>query len=64
MKLNFNKINLILLIVAVLATIIGYIVMGMGDKHISPIILVIAYVVLFPLAIMVGTNSKSKLDKK
>ena len=63
MKLRFGKVNQSLLIVAVLATILGYIVMGLGDKHISPIILVLAYVVLFPLAIMVGTNPR-KVDKK
>ena len=56
MKFVFKKINAILLIAAILATVIGYIIMGTGDKTISPIILIIAYVVLFPVAILYGTK--------
>ncbi|MDO9578919.1 MAG: hypothetical protein Q7J16_13630 [Candidatus Cloacimonadales bacterium] len=58
MRFVFNKTNSTLLIIAILATIAGYIVMGTGDKTISPIILIIAYVVLFPAAIMAGTKKK------
>jgi hypothetical protein len=60
MKFIFNKTNVILLIVAILMTIVGYIIMGTGDKTISPIILIIAYVVLFPAAIMAGTKNKDQ----
>ncbi len=60
MKFVFNKLNVVLLIAAVLITIIGYIIMGTGDKTISPILLIIAYVVLFPAAIMAGTKKKEK----
>ncbi|OPX29269.1 MAG: hypothetical protein B1H06_01785 [Candidatus Cloacimonas sp. 4484_143] len=60
MKFVFNKLNVVLLIAAVLITIIGYIIMGTGDKTISPILLIIAYVVLFPAAIMAGTKKKKK----
>ncbi|HPR17819.1 MAG TPA: hypothetical protein PLD62_06200 [Candidatus Cloacimonadota bacterium] len=63
MRFVFNKTNTILLIIAILATIVGYIVMSTGDKTISPIILVIAYVVLFPAAIMVGTKKNNDHDK-
>jgi len=56
MKFVFKKINAILLIIAILATVLGYIIMGTGDKTISPIILIIAYVVLFPVAILYGTK--------
>ena len=58
MKFVFNKLNVILLITAILVTIIGYIVMGTGDKTISPILLILAYVVLFPAAIIAGTKKK------
>lgn len=58
MKFIFNKFNVILLIAAILLTVIGYIVMGTGDKTISPILLILAYVVLFPAAIMIGTKKK------
>ena len=60
MRFVFNKTNSTLLIIAILATIVGYIVMGTGDKTISPIILIIAYVVLFPAAIMAGTKKKNE----
>ncbi len=60
MKFVFNKLNVVLLIAAILITIIGYIIMGTGDKTISPILLIIAYVVLFPAAIMAGTKKKEK----
>ena len=63
MRFVFNKTNTILLIIAILATIVGYIVMSTGDKTISPIILVIAYVVLFPAAIKVGTKKNNDHDK-
>ena len=60
MKFIFNKTNVVLLIVAILATIVGYIIMGTGDKTISPIILIIAYVVLFPAAIVTAAVSAAR----
>jgi hypothetical protein len=50
--------NSILLIIAILVTIVGYLIMSTGDKTISPVLLIIAYVVLFPAAIIVGTKKK------
>jgi len=58
MKFVFSKLNTIILIVAILIVIVAYIIMGSGDKTISPILLIISYVVLFPLAIIIGTNRK------
>ena len=60
MKFVFNKKNKILLILAIVMLIIGYIIMGTGDKTISPIILIIAYVVLIPAAIMTGVSKEDK----
>lgn len=59
MKFVFNRLNSLFLIVALVLTIAGYIIMGTGDKTISPILLIIAYAVLFPIAIMAGTRKKS-----
>ncbi len=56
MKFVFTKTNATLLIIAIIVTIIGYIIMGTGDKTISPILLIISYVVLFPMAIIIGMN--------
>jgi len=64
MKFVFTKLNMILLIVAILTTIAGYIIMGTGDKTISPILLIIAYIILFPAAIIVGTKKEEKENTK
>jgi multisubunit Na+/H+ antiporter MnhB subunit len=54
MKFHFGKLNAILFIVGILFLIVGYIIMGTGDKTISPIMLVIAYAVIFPLSLLIG----------
>ena len=64
MKFVFNKLNAILLIVAIIVTIAGYVIMGTGDKTISPILLIIAYVILFPAAIIAGTKKEKKENTK
>ena len=56
MKFVFNKTNTILLIIAIITTVAGYIIMGTGDKTISPVLLIIAYVILFPASIIIGTK--------
>ncbi len=60
MKFVFNKTNIILLVIAIIITVAGYIIMGTGDNTISPVLLIIAYVILFPAAIIVGTKKKKK----
>lgn len=60
MKFTFKKINWILLAIALAVTFAGYFVMGTGDKTISTILLVIAYLVLFPVSIMAGTKNKDQ----
>ena len=64
MKFVFNKLNVILLAVAILSIVVGYIIMGTGDKTISPIILIIAYVIIFPAAIIAGTKKEKKEKTK
>jgi hypothetical protein len=59
MKFVFSKLNSAILIIAILITIVAYIIMGTGDKTISPILLIICYVILFPLAIMMGAKKKN-----
>ena len=60
MKFVFNKTNTILLIIAIITNAAGYIIMGTGDKTISPILLIIAYVILFPASIIIGTKKKEE----
>ena len=60
--LVFDKKNMILMAIATIFLIVGYVIMGTGDKTISPIILVISYAVLFPIAFLFGTFKQK--DKK
>ncbi len=60
MKFEFRKTNLILLIVAIIFTIVGYAIMATGDNTISVVILIVAYVILFPASIMVGFKKHNK----
>ena len=60
MKFIFSRTNTIILLVAIIITVAAYIIMRTGDKVISPVLLIIAYVVLFPLAIITGINKKNK----
>jgi len=60
-RLNLTKINYIILVIAIIVIITGYIVMkyvgdDLGDKTISPILLTIGYVVLIPLALFYKTK--------
>jgi len=64
MKFVFSKLNAVILIIAILVIITGYVIMGTGDNTISPILLIISYVVLFPLAIMIGSEKKGTKDSK
>lgn len=63
MKFIFTKNNKILLIVAIIATIVGYGIMATGDNTISVVILIIAYVILFPASILVGLKRSNREDK-
>jgi Sec-independent protein secretion pathway component TatC len=51
----FGKGNIILFIIGVLIVTIAYLIMSTGDITISPIMLIIAYVIVFPLAILIGS---------
>ena len=54
MKFEFGKLNAILFLLGIIGLLAGYIIMGTGDKTISPIILILSYLVLFPLALIIG----------
>jgi len=60
MKFIFNKTNVILFILGIVGLIVGYLIMGTGDSVLSPIILVITYVIIFPAAIIAGLKKKSE----
>lgn len=43
--------NVVALIAAVLALVVGYVLLSMGSTSVAAVLLVLGYVVLFPLAI-------------
>ncbi len=62
MKFVFTKIGFAVLLLALVVTVISFIMMAKGDITVSPILLISTYVILFPLSILLGVFSKE--DKK
>lgn len=56
--MEFTKTNLIFLLAALITLIAGYVLIAQGEKTYSVILLIISYVVLFPLAIAIGYFKK------
>lgn len=67
-KIYWEKNNYLLLIVGIFVTIIGYYLMSIGPWNsneslvYSPIILFIAYVIIFPLAIVYRRKKQEETD--
>jgi len=51
-RLNLGKTNIILLIVAAILLIAGYFVMTLNEINLSPVLLLIAYAVVIPIALL------------
>jgi len=60
MKFIFKQSNMIILIIAIILTIIGYALMAKGDDTYSVVILIVSYVILFPASIIIGLTRKDK----
>jgi hypothetical protein len=58
-KWPFGKKNYMWFGIAVVVMILGYVALGMGSETLAPFLLVIAYCVLVPVAIMVKDEPKS-----
>ena len=54
----FGKRNYILFGVGLVAIIVGYIFLGSGDTVVSPILLVLGYCVIIPVAIIIKDKKK------
>lgn len=50
--MNLGRVNYLLLIIATILLIAGYLIMSLNEITISPIILGITYVILIPLALL------------
>lgn len=63
-KFIFDAYSIGIFILGLIFLVIGYIVMSKGDTVYSPIILVIAYVILFPLSIILGLIRRGNKEKE
>ena len=52
-SLRFSKVNLGLALGALAAIVLGFFVLGRGSITLAPVLLVVGYVVLLPLAIII-----------
>ena len=50
----------LILIISILFIVVGYLVMSFGDRTVSVILLIIAYIVLIPVALMIKSVKKKK----
>jgi len=55
-KINLGKRNICLLATGIALVIIGYIFMSLGDRIISPILLILGYAVIIPLSLLLSIN--------
>jgi len=52
----------VILAISLMFIVTGYIIMSLGDRTISIILLVIAYVILIPLAILIPNKKSEQND--
>lgn len=57
-RLQLGKANFIILAVAAILLIIGYIIMAQNEINVSPLILVLVYVVLIPFGLLYKGKTK------
>lgn len=55
-RFEWSTLNTILMLVALVTITIGYILMRRNDISVSPVLLLVAYVVLIPAAIMLKSK--------
>lgn len=57
-KLHLNRINFILLLIAAIVLVAGYIIMSFNEISLSPVLLVIAYALIIPFALLYQPKKK------
>jgi membrane protein YdbS with pleckstrin-like domain len=57
-RLGVSNLNVFVILVAVLIVTVGYFLMGKGDYTLSPIVLIIAYVIIVPLGLLIKPRKK------
>jgi len=56
--------NLIVLIIAIVVMIIGWVLLAKGSMTLAPLLLVISYCVLIPISIMIGLGKNGDIYRK
>ncbi len=51
-RLRLGKINMLLLVLAAIILVLAYVIMSFNEISISPVLLLIAYVVIIPVALL------------
>lgn len=62
--LGFTRINYILMAVGLAIIVVGYILLAVGDITGAPILLVLGYCAVLPLAILMSKKHKDKDEAK
>ena len=57
-RLGLSAANYIIMAVAIVVLTLGYIIMGQNEISLSPIMLIIAYVIVIPVSLMVKFKKK------
>ena len=57
-KLHLNRINFILLLIAAIVLVAGYIIMSFNDISLSLVVLVFAYALIIPFALLYQPKKK------
>ncbi len=57
-RLRLGKINYLLLIISAVLLIVGYVIMSFQEITISPLILILVYVIIIPIAILLPPRKK------
>ena len=58
LSLSFTRKNYIIFAVALFIIIVGWLLLGKGSMNLAPVLLVIGYFILIPLAILWGSGSE------
>ena len=61
-KWPFGKRNYLVFALAVVVIAVGYITLGQGSITLAPILLVLGYCVLIPVALIIRGNNESEKD--
>ena len=51
-RLRLGKANIVLLVIAAIILVLAYVIMSFNEISISPVLLLIAYVVIIPFALL------------